>query len=832
MIVKIPTEVLIQVFWLSLPQPVDDKGRWHLRSLRSTCSAWRTLIDGTPEIWSTLSVDIDDLEERLSKEQYTTYQEPLLAQPTIPRVISTIRAWLDRAAECLLTLQITKGSVSSPIQSQNALQAVADLILEHRNWFELDIHISLLNALSPGALHDVFSCTTEEGPYVPWKKLNRFSIGHTSPRGSSLVANAEPWSVSLDKCAPALEELEVTTLRLTLINLNISLIVTNIVRYLPNLRRLFVHAYNCAVSPDMAISDLVVSNLIQEVDVCNDAACILNDLSLPCLQSLTVGSDTGYTLSDASWWAEELIRRSECYNTLRRVDMRTLEFYSPRCRSEPRWGHGSNFDKTRAYSSRKRRYTRDARRYHDLRVLETTFISNLGVVPFERQSTWTGINLSDKPTHCQIHFGMGHNKRRCQPLYTLSQTLMSLTTFPEQGWCKAQRPAISRFPIELLTEVFKYSLPLPLDHGGRQHFLSLRSTCSAWRALSFSTPRLWSGLHIDAQEVRSSSGGSGYGTMPLAERLGSPNNINPTRLIAGPKLLSLIRAWFDRASNSPLIFRLTNENGDDDQYRLRDLLDLAYDDRRWLELDIDIPIDIGMWGNRDMLSKLTKTPYKPWKDLRRLTLRCEQYGWEDLAPFTSLVEGLIPLDTCAPAVQRLKLSLERMCASLPHPQHSITTLHLVLVQVNINFIAKNVVGQLPNLHRLSVKGKQCTKWTPTPEWPQSTLDHLSPTSTLSVDLKSPIISNSIRDLEVGRDGIYILNYFSLPSLQHLRVGSGSMGFEGSPVDFIVDLIRRSGCKHTLRKLDLRKLRFDVPRETASDSLRKRIGSSEGVKYLV
>jgi F-box-like len=399
---------------------------------------------------------------------------------------------------------------------------------------------------------------------------------------------------------------------------------------------------------------------------------------------------------------------------------------------------------------------------------------------------------------------------------------MSLPTFAEEDRSVGKRSPISRLPTELLTEVFKYSLPLPLDHFGRHHFMSLRSICSVWRAIGFSTPSLWSGLAIDAWEVHPSRGTS---ATPF-----SLSNANSGRL-TGSGLLPLVRAWFDRASSSPLILRVTNKHGDEDQYRLRDLLEVPYDDRRWLELDIDIPIDIAVWGSRDMLSIIAKAPHRPWKHVQSLSLRCTQHGWE-VVPYTSLSEALIPLGQCAPAVQTLKLIVERLGASLPQLHHNISTLHLILIKVNLCFIAKNVVGQLPNLRYLSVKGKKCAKWTPTSDWPQDTWNHyLSSTGSLSVNPKSPVTSKSIQDLEVGRDGVYIINYLSLPRLQHLRVGSGTMGFGGDVVDFIVDLIARSGCRHSLLKLDLRKLQLDERREAASTRLR-RVGHLEGAELLL
>ncbi|KAH6886710.1 hypothetical protein BKA70DRAFT_1334884 [Coprinopsis sp. MPI-PUGE-AT-0042] len=44
--------------------------------------------------------------------------------------------------------------------------------------------------------------------------------------------------------------------------------------------------------------------------------------------------------------------------------------------------------------------------------------------------------------------------------------------------------------------VFKHALPGPLLREGRLHFQAIRSVCSEWRLLSFSSPALWSSLAV------------------------------------------------------------------------------------------------------------------------------------------------------------------------------------------------------------------------------------------------------------------------------------------------------------------------------------------------
>ncbi|KAH6886658.1 hypothetical protein BKA70DRAFT_1334748 [Coprinopsis sp. MPI-PUGE-AT-0042] len=55
---------------------------------------------------------------------------------------------------------------------------------------------------------------------------------------------------------------------------------------------------------------------------------------------------------------------------------------------------------------------------------------------------------------------------------------------------------ISCLPPELLVYIFKKALPVPLLKEGRLHFQAIRSVCSHWRLLSFSSPALWSSLSL------------------------------------------------------------------------------------------------------------------------------------------------------------------------------------------------------------------------------------------------------------------------------------------------------------------------------------------------
>ncbi|KAH6910892.1 hypothetical protein BKA70DRAFT_1037857, partial [Coprinopsis sp. MPI-PUGE-AT-0042] len=60
---------------------------------------------------------------------------------------------------------------------------------------------------------------------------------------------------------------------------------------------------------------------------------------------------------------------------------------------------------------------------------------------------------------------------------------------------------ISRLPPEIIALVLCASLSewMPLGSGGRLRFIQLRSVCSSWRKIAFSTPELWQALSVDVE---------------------------------------------------------------------------------------------------------------------------------------------------------------------------------------------------------------------------------------------------------------------------------------------------------------------------------------------
>jgi F-box-like len=52
-------------------------------------------------------------------------------------------------------------------------------------------------------------------------------------------------------------------------------------------------------------------------------------------------------------------------------------------------------------------------------------------------------------------------------------------------------------PTEILLEILVQVLPPRLDEDGRREFLSLRSVCSRWRSLAFSSPIFWSSVSVN-----------------------------------------------------------------------------------------------------------------------------------------------------------------------------------------------------------------------------------------------------------------------------------------------------------------------------------------------
>ncbi|KAH6909342.1 hypothetical protein BKA70DRAFT_1278249 [Coprinopsis sp. MPI-PUGE-AT-0042] len=371
MFAEFPSELLVEVFRWSLPQPIDADGRRHLHSLRSTCARWRTLVYSTPQLWSNLSVDMEEIELDLMVQQLTFEIVQRLSghgrladqslsrknHPTRSKIPSAIRAWFSRAAECPLTLHVTnKGGSMSPFLSKEGVKEVLKIMSEHRSWAELHIDVSGIDSGLMVSLGELL-LRVAESPCSPWKELNRLSIGHTHPNLSALSwLAARELPIPLERCAPALGEVhlrmqginfsllqshrQVTILQLTLLDTDIELVAINMVQHLPSLQRLSVDA----IKPERAqlfahvaaqainLSTVVASSSIQDLTVHNDGVAILKNLSLPQLQSLSISSDSRMTLTmaDAYDRAVNFVRRSECGGTLETIDIRKLEFISPR----------------------------------------------------------------------------------------------------------------------------------------------------------------------------------------------------------------------------------------------------------------------------------------------------------------------------------------------------------------------------------------------------------------------------------------------------------------------------------------------------------------------
>jgi F-box-like len=351
MIDKIPPEVLANAFSLSLPKPVDSNGRLHMQSLRSTCPKWRTVIDSTPHLWATLSVSFFDIERWVMEEELQTHHlhKPI---PPYTRIISAIRAWFDRAAGCPLTLHITAGPMAG-VPSDRARQQIIELVVEDRNWVELDIQISLLSnaaAEGPWSLIRLTSLIAED-TQKPWKKLKKLSFGsiHDDYYWPPFLEGS-PWLVPLSKCAPALGVLglriqttsfvpflpnaqyQITTLRLILVNLDLRVVVTNILQYLPSLQRLYVDASGCGSRTVQHADTLLASSVVQKVEVMHDGVYLLQFLSFPSLRSLYVGGESQRdTPTDMAYdLALDFILRSDCQKSLRTIDIQDLEVATQR----------------------------------------------------------------------------------------------------------------------------------------------------------------------------------------------------------------------------------------------------------------------------------------------------------------------------------------------------------------------------------------------------------------------------------------------------------------------------------------------------------------------
>jgi hypothetical protein len=289
------------------------------------------------------------------------------------------------------------------------------------------------------------------------------------------------------------------------------------------------------------------------------------------------------------------------------------------------------------------------------------------------------------------------------------------------------------------------------------------------------------------------------------ERLSSPR----APIVDGPtptftSLPGRIAGWFARAPPpTPLTLHILDKKEKDysSWANKMELVDVACESRPWRELDIALPINAELAEDWDENVLWRVCVDGAWKDLRRLAMDCCRMPTpRDTDP---LPEGITPLDTVAPELQELKLRVRSMNVALPGLHQKISVLHLHLINVNAGFIATRVVGNLPSLRQLSVKGESCARWRmwPAVDSPDFSDDISQVGNLLSgarpVDV---VVSNTIEEVNVDEDGVYILNYLRLPRLK--RVRACNVGSRRAFIAALVALIYRSRCDETLEVVDV------------------------------
>jgi F-box-like len=164
----------------------------------------------------------------------------------------------------------------------------------------------------------------------------------------------------------------------------------------------------------------------------------------------------------------------------------------------------------------------------------------------------------------------------------------------EQPHQKNPSPA-SNVPEELVSEILLACLSRPSDvplmsREGRLWFSTLRSVCSRWRSVAFSTPRLWTSVELQGP----------WSADDLA--------LYPRRL----------RAWFDRGGDLPLRLGIY---GDVDfatpSQPLQELLLVTADHRNW---DFVAVFTTSMRTNNWLLEQVATKQPSPWQNVTAMLL--------------------------------------------------------------------------------------------------------------------------------------------------------------------------------------------------------------------
>ena len=155
---------------------------------------------------------------------------------------------------------------------------------------------------------------------------------------------------------------------------------------------------------------------------------------------------------------------------------------------------------------------------------------------------------------------------------------------------------VRRLPQDVLHEIFFHCLPIhrnPIMKSSESPVLLTR-ICSSWRAIAFSTPRIWSKIHIPLPEDPRFS--TGYGIITDETTLSSRRQRYTSLL---QLRCGIVREWLSRSGTCPLSFSITYQTSQQTPihfelpHKIHEMFNvlLSFADR-WSDVDISMPDEI------------------------------------------------------------------------------------------------------------------------------------------------------------------------------------------------------------------------------------------------
>lgn len=311
-------------------------------------------------------------------------------------------------------------------------------------------------------------------------------------------------------------------------------------------------------------------------------------------------------------------------------------------------------------------------------------------------------------------------------------------------------------PPELVGELLKWAIILPMNQTQRSEFMELRRVSKTWQEVALSSPYLWSGLSVDVQDTFT----------PLS-----------------------VRRWLDRAYDFPLTFHITDTRNHQSPLHaaasLNDLLNILYESRNWNSISLPSSRLYTSGEYERLLKRVKEAPSKPWTNVQRLDVMCSNHNFLSTIPYEGESMWHLPIDICTPNLGHLQLEIHSTDVKL-RPHHGLQRLSLLISIAKMVSIFNHILGCLPELRQLEVRWDK-NYWTTEP-FPE-------------------VVHEKIEEISLhGQTALQFTRYLRAPNLKSLVLNCSIPGGELAiqPIlRFIARFLSVSGS--SLRRLDIHQI---------------------------